>query len=375
MDNAELLSHFENRVDEFDKIQGFIEKAQSQASKFAAAVVEKVIKTNTEKGEAIVEELIPLMSDMDGVVEGLEAQKAEIVVGQQQSKLDLEELELRLLIQELTDKEFEKKSSGLKKELEESNGKIGELDTELDKFRDQLNRWQELGQRAGVLESGELDGSDLLDADDDEELSIELESVDSPEVDEEDDVAGVLFDDAAEVELVDVDDGDMVVDDRDGTHAEKVSVTEDLSDVIVDDSDDSDDSDESDESDEFDDSDDSEEIEVGDESDDEIELEMGEARQAVLIYSEGNDDEQVYPFVDDVLRLGRGRDNDIQVKNDSKVSRYHCRVVYKEDKYFIEDNKSANGTLVDGATIGEQQLFGGEELTIGETIFHFRLMA
>ena len=373
MDNAELLSHFEDRVDEFDKIQGFIEKAESQASKFAAAVVEKVIKTNTEKGEAIVEELIPLMSDMDGVVEGLEGQKADVVAGQQQSKLDLEELELRLLIQELTDKDFDKKSSGLKKELEESNGKIDEFDAELAKFRDQLNRWQELGQRAGVLESGELDAADILEVSDEEELSVELESVDSPggglsAADESDEFEGVVFDDAAdaEIDLGDLADEDVIIDDRDGIHSEKVSVTEDLSDVLDDESDESDESDEAEE--DF-------ELEVGDESDDEVELEMGEARQAVLIYSEGNDDEQVYPFVDDALRLGRGRDNDIQVKNDSKVSRYHCRVVYKEDKYVIEDNKSANGTLVDGAPITERQLIGGEELTIGETIFHFRLMA
>jgi hypothetical protein len=369
MDNTELLSHFENRVQEFGKIQGFIEKARGQASKFAAAVVEKVIRTNTEKAEGIVEELIPLMSDMDGVVEGLEAEKAAVVEGQQQSKLDLEEMELRLLIQELTEKQFNKKSAGLKKDLEESNGKIAELDAELEKFHVQLDRWQELGQRVGVLESGEAAEESALDLpdEDDEDVSVELERVHLPDHEvlavgdaEDDDFGEVIFDDGAE-EAIEVDDLDgeesLVLEDQDGLHVEKVSVTEDLSDIL--------DGQAEDEA----------VSEEGEDSDDDVEIELGEARQAVLIYSEGNDDEQVYPFSDDVLRLGRGRDNDIQVKNDSKVSRYHCRVVYTEDKYFIEDNKSANGTLVDGAPVTERQLIGGEELTIGETIFRFRLMA
>ena len=187
MDNAELLSHFEKRVDEFEKVQGFIEKAKGQASKFAVVVVERVIRSNTEKAEGIVEELIPLMSDMDGVVSGLEGKKALIVEGQQQSRLELEELELRLLIQELTEKAYEKDSAGLKKDLAATDEQIAELDAELEKFRSQLERWQDLGERVGVLEAvstaDELEAHALLasdddDDDDDEEVSIELESID-----------------------------------------------------------------------------------------------------------------------------------------------------------------------------------------------------
>ena len=46
----------------------------------------------------------------------------------------------------------------------------------------------------------------------------------------------------------------------------------------------------------------------------------------------------------DVLSIGRGRDNDIQIKNDSKVSRFHCRLFRRGGKFYIEDNKSSNGT-------------------------------
>ena len=42
--------------------------------------------------------------------------------------------------------------------------------------------------------------------------------------------------------------------------------------------------------------------------------------------------------------------------------------------FYIEDNKSSNGTLVNGELITERRLFGGEEIVIGETYFRFRIM-
>ena len=97
-------------------------------------------------------------------------------------------------------------------------------------------------------------------------------------------------------------------------------------------------------------------------------------RRAVLLYQEGTAEEQIYPFTAEVLSLGRGRDNDVQVKNDSKVSRYHCKLYRRGPNFYIEDNKSANGTLVNGELITERRLFGGEEVIIGETFFRFRIL-
>ena len=99
-----------------------------------------------------------------------------------------------------------------------------------------------------------------------------------------------------------------------------------------------------------------------------------ERHQALLIYQEGTAEEQIYPFTDDVLTIGRGRDNDIQIKNDARVSRFHCRLFRRSASIFIEDNKSAHGTLVNGALITERRLLGGEELFIGETVFRFRVV-
>ena len=84
------------------------------------------------------------------------------------------------------------------------------------------------------------------------------------------------------------------------------------------------------------------------------------------------DGEQViYPFSGDVMSLGRGRNNDIQIKKDGKISRYHCRIFRRGDEFIVEDNKSSNGTLVDGKLVTRQRLEGGEVVQLGETRVQF----
>jgi len=92
----------------------------------------------------------------------------------------------------------------------------------------------------------------------------------------------------------------------------------------------------------------------------------------VLLYEEGTAEEQAFPILGDILTIGRGRDNDVQIKSDAKVSRFHCRLSFRGDHPWIEDLKSSCGTLVNGALITERRLFGGEEVVVGETFFRFR---
>ena len=80
---------------------------------------------------------------------------------------------------------------------------------------------------------------------------------------------------------------------------------------------------------------------------------------------------ELYPFTGEVMSLGRGRNNDIQIKNDGKISRYHCRIFRRGDEFIVEDNKSSNGTLVDGKLVTRQPLTGGELVQIGETRVEF----
>lgn len=68
------------------------------------------------------------------------------------------------------------------------------------------------------------------------------------------------------------------------------------------------------------------------------------------------------------LKIGRHRTNDIVV-NDGTVSRFHATLVWQdhEDRPYIEDHNSANGTEVDGEPVeGRAPLTGDNHLTVGE---------
>lgn len=49
-----------------------------------------------------------------------------------------------------------------------------------------------------------------------------------------------------------------------------------------------------------------------------------------------------------VLRLGRRDDNDICLRHDTYSSRYHARLHWQENRWWLEDCDSKNGTFVEG---------------------------
>lgn len=354
MDKSELLAEFKAQLALFEKYRTFIDKARSYSERFNPAVVEKVIADNTVKIDAVAEVLDPLVPELRDIVAGLKGDRGAVLQGVEASRLQVEELELRQMIGEIGDDSFESETGELKETIASADDKVLALDVQIEDFGKVLDEWLEF-RPGDALEEDEGEDEELL-GDLEEDEGVELED------DQEDDLLGFEdgFDDSE-------DPGES------GVHAERVSMSDDVSAV-------------------FDGDDDP--IEAGDEggidfSPSEIE-DLGEdlfaepkddgaeeevsAGSGMLIIDEGNDDEVLYPVADGVLSLGRGRDNSVQVKNDSKVSRYHCKLYRRGPNFYIEDNKSANGTLVNGELITERRLFGGEEVIIGETFFRFRIL-
>ncbi|MCB9527422.1 MAG: GGDEF domain-containing protein [Myxococcales bacterium] len=68
--------------------------------------------------------------------------------------------------------------------------------------------------------------------------------------------------------------------------------------------------------------------------------------------------------------IGRDLDADIPV-DDESVSRRHCRLMYLDGAWFIEDLRSTNGTYVAGSPITRTPLRDGDLIKIGSTIFKF----
>jgi len=358
MDKAQLLSTFNERVEEFDRYQGFIDKAKDQVGKFAAAVVEKVIKDNEQRCLELVSEIIPLMTDMEQVLEDLKQQREAALDSARDSQFKLEELELRRAIGDLSEDDFNAEAAEFKAVVDSTDAKVAEFDEEATQFQEAVEKWVELGGRAGVLNASdepEPEPEPEPELEPEPEPEVEPEPEAEPELEPASDEPEIEFEEAEPEPELDSDDPvDLEVDNlSDGSEVE------------------------------FDDGGD-DGFMVNDldllNPDEDLDIDEGVAesddkpRRAVLLYQEGTAEEQIYPFTSEVMSLGRGRDNDVQVKNDSKVSRYHCKLYRRGPNFYIEDNKSANGTLVNGELITERRLFGGEEVIIGETFFRFRIL-
>ena len=294
MKKKELLGGFKKQIDEFARFQEFMAKAEAQKEKFAVHVVEKVLADYKAKAKLLLEEILPLMADVEALKEKATSERMEIQESGEASTYNLQELELRLVIGELTQEEFDTQAVEYQTTAGSVKDKLKKLDKEITSIQKELERWHGLMTSSNILEET-LNAEAGEDADQD---AVQLEAVDE-------DVS---------VEL-----------DAKLPHEE-------------------------------------------------VAVEMVNGGKPVLILGEGTEDEKVFDFASEKFIIGRGRDNDMQIKNDSKVSRYHCEVYKKGDAYEIKDNKSANGTLVNGELITTQQLGGGEEIIIGETFVRFKLL-
>lgn len=91
-----------------------------------------------------------------------------------------------------------------------------------------------------------------------------------------------------------------------------------------------------------------------------------------IIYSLLNEDEtqrwvQCYLKDKNVISIGRGMDNDILLKH-PLVSRSHAKIFKKENKFYLEDLKSTNGSFINGKSIDSPiQLKECDEIFIGNT--------
>ncbi len=84
-----------------------------------------------------------------------------------------------------------------------------------------------------------------------------------------------------------------------------------------------------------------------------------------------------WELIEEVIILGRAKDCDIQI-DDQSVSSKHARIVAESDPFldgnrilFIEDLKSTNGTELNGKPVVKEKLKDGDLLKIGFTEFQF----
>ena len=81
---------------------------------------------------------------------------------------------------------------------------------------------------------------------------------------------------------------------------------------------------------------------------------------AKIYIMDGPNRSQSIELKDKPIYIGRSSDNDIQIK-DNTVSRRHLKVFARDNRYYLEDLDSKNGTYVNG-----EQIHSGTEIEIDE---------
>lgn len=71
-----------------------------------------------------------------------------------------------------------------------------------------------------------------------------------------------------------------------------------------------------------------------------------------------------------VTRIGRGLSVDVHL-DDASVSRRHARIVERNGRAVLLDDRSLNGTWVNGRRIEAAILSDGDEILLGRVVLHF----
>lgn len=408
MEKEQLLETLNGLVASYEKHQQFIDKARSQAAsgKFKPGVVEKVIRDHEARCSDVAGQVAPLLPELAGLRAHLERERSVVLGSKAGIDEQVQEAELRAAIGELSDEDLEDAVGALRGTLAEAQGRVAMIDADVAEIDQAVSGWIAISgsQPAPAVAQA---AAPVVEP----EPAYEPEPAPAPEVhyaEPEISYAAPVPEPAPSSEEEELAEGEAV-----GAHAARTEIRDDVSVVFASglDSGRSGEEDIAIETGEVNDpSSDGPAADVqfgfeedilggGDTVNNEVEIDLGgggadsapvgrpspkderpaepssEApRRALLLYQEGTAEEQIYPFTGDTLTIGRGRENDIQIKNDSKVSRYHCKLFRRGNNFYIEDAKSSNGTLVNGELITDRRLFGGEEVIIGETFFRFRIM-
>src|SRR5438105_4853142 len=91
----------------------------------------------------------------------------------------------------------------------------------------------------------------------------------------------------------------------------------------------------------------------------------------ILTIADGKGRGQKFQFDATDVTIGRGAENAV-VLNEAGVSRLHARIQRQGAQWMLLDNGSANGTELNGMTIGKPSpLRSGDKIGVGNILFEF----
>jgi pSer/pThr/pTyr-binding forkhead associated (FHA) protein len=92
--------------------------------------------------------------------------------------------------------------------------------------------------------------------------------------------------------------------------------------------------------------------------------------QGILVIRSGDRVGEKFVLAKDSTTIGRHPDSDISL-DDITVSRRHVEIVRTNNKYFVTDSGSLNGTYVNQRRVDSSELRQGDELQVGKYRFVF----
>jgi hypothetical protein len=81
--------------------------------------------------------------------------------------------------------------------------------------------------------------------------------------------------------------------------------------------------------------------------------------------------EEAFAIAADVTHIGRGMTADVRL-DDHTVSARHAIVVARADRLRILDDRSTNGTVVNGRRVDEAVLHDGDVVVLGRVVLTYR---
>lgn len=151
MSEPAVLPLFNDLVDRFCRLQGFIDKANALAGNYSPIVVQRVVEGHTASRNELLTEIVPMMIEIESAASDADGERQAVETNVGAARAAIEELELRKLIGDLDDEAFAAEAAPHEAKIADV---ASDLDTALanaDALRGALRRWQEVGESAGVL--------------------------------------------------------------------------------------------------------------------------------------------------------------------------------------------------------------------------------
>ena len=152
-DHDSLFTSFTDLVNRFTHHRGQIAKAEALSDRFRAEVIGVVVDDHTSRSMDLVGDIMASLFEVESAVEGMKSNREEVSSGAGTQRTQMEELELNLMIEAITQEEFDQQAAALKEALTKVDSQIAALDTDLERFDGVLAQWNEIGSAAGVLQA------------------------------------------------------------------------------------------------------------------------------------------------------------------------------------------------------------------------------